>query len=1212
MKKLLPVCMLACFCIPATASHAHVAVVESCLVEAEAFADKGGWVVDPQFVEQMGSPYLLAHGKGIPVADATTSVNIKPRRVRAYVRTRDWTPDWDGEKPGRFQLILGGQTFPVTLGVAPATWGWVDAGVVEVGEGPQVLALHDLTGFEGRCDAIYLCPENAAMPPSDATALAAWRAEKRGEAGAPEDVVEADFVVVGGGMAGTAAAVAAAEAGLSVALVQDRPILGGNASDEIRIKTEKKKSEYHWIVDAIKNRPANGNSMAADDAKRMDFVRSYANINLNTGWRAYGVVTNAERKIVAVDARNIETGARRRFVAPLYCDATGDGWLGYWAGAKYMLGREAKDEYDEPKRAPKVADTSTMGNSLLWTTKKQADDYIFPEVPWATKVSGSLSATKGTWQWEAGLDPAEDTINDAEMLRDRVFRAIYGCFWNAKQKSENAKLVFNWVPYIAGKRESRRIVGDYVVSEKDVTECRPFEDAIGIATWTIDLHWKNGDSGFLAETTHTRVAPWWMPYRSLCCRDVPNLFLAGRCASYTHVAFGSSRVMHAGGQQGVAVGYAASLCKKYGCLPRGIHEDSAKTAELQALMNLKQTEKGMKEYRWPKPAAADGKEAVSPDGRNRIAYSGGMVTVFRDGRTLFGPQPAALRLDRGEAEVELCARNDGVAYRFRTDMDGEIAVLDETAALVFPSPDTELWVGYNWCDNPKDPKQDKLQHGCASAYTRTTPASFVPGGRRIAYLPLTVRYPDGTAALVTETDLRDYAGWHLRRNAGETRRIDGVFGKYPVRAKERNVGDRYRRVTERHGWIVKTRGRRTFPWRVFAIADTPIGLVEQCLVRDLAAPPQGDWSWVEPGVCAWDWWSGRRLEGVPFKPGANTATYKAYIDFAAEFGLGWVLVDEGWCRKGDLSAMADGFDLDAIAAYAASRGVRVMLWTAWSALDGRQEEIFGAFAKRGVAGFKVDFMERDDAEMMRFMEKTLAVAAKHRLAVDFHGCGKPCGLETTYPNLVGVEGVRGLELMKMASSKGEDFMAHDCTVPFTRAPLGHVDYTPGAMRNLRRDEWRPDRRNPASQGTRAHQMALYTLFPVPLQMMCDSPGAYRRNRECARFIASVPTVWDETKGLCGEIGKFAAVARRSGETWHAGAITDWTAREISIPTDFLGEGEWDAEIFRDAGDSGREPAHYVHERRRVKAGERLAFRLAPGGGFAIRFGRPPRGPADKP
>lgn len=573
----------------------------SCLVEAEAFADKGGWVVDPQFVEQMGSPYLLAHGKGIPVADAKTSVNIKPGRVRAYVRTRDWTPDWDGEKPGRFQLILGGKTFPNTLGVAPATWGWVDAGVVEVGKGPQTLALHDLTGFEGRCDAIYLCSEGAAMPPGDAAALATWRAEMRGEEGPPEDVVQADFVIVGGGIAGTAAAIAAADAGLNVALVQDRPVLGGNASDEIRVLSCAKKAEYHWIVKAIQNgNKDNCYPSAQYDEKRMALARSYPNLALHLGWRACGVVTDAERKIVAVDARNVETGARRRFVAPLYCDATGDGWIAYWAGAKYMLGREAKDEFDEPK-APDEADTSTMGNSVMWTTKELAEDCGFPDVPWATKVSGKRAAVGGNWRWEAGLDPAEDTIDDAEMLRDRLLRAIYGAFWTAKQNSRHSKRALDWVAYIAGKRESRRIVGDYVVSERDVTGCRQFPDAIGIATWGIDLHKKSDESGFIAGNDYYRVKPWWMPYRSLCCRDVPNLFIAGRCASFSHVAFASCRVQHALGQQGVAVGYAASLCRKYGCMPRGIHEDAAKTAELQRRINLGQSEHSMKPYDWPGP-----------------------------------------------------------------------------------------------------------------------------------------------------------------------------------------------------------------------------------------------------------------------------------------------------------------------------------------------------------------------------------------------------------------------------------------------------------------------------------------------------------------------------------------------------------------------------------------------------------------------------------
>ena len=566
------------------------------LVEAESFASKGGWVVDPQFVDVMGSPYLLAHGMGEPVADAATSVEFGfGGLVRAWVRTRDWTPDWDGEKPGRFRLAVGGATLPSTLGVSPADWGWVDAGIVRVAAGPQTVSLKDLTGFEGRCDAVYFTSVAATNPPpNDAASLAAWRAEKRGESAAPEDVVNADLVVVGGGIAGTCAAIAAADAGMSVAIVQDRPMLGGNASDEIRVKTENAGDEFHWIVKAVKNTPKNAQPMASDDVKRMNYVAGYQNISVHTLWRAYGVETNAQRKIVAVDARHVETGARRRFVAPLYVDATGDGWLGYWAGAEFMLGREAKTEFDEPTHGQDVADTSTMGNSLLWTTKTNETAYVFPSVPWATKVSGNRADTAGGWTWEAGLDPEEDTIYDAEMLRDRLFRAIYGSFSNTKAKAGNEKLVFNWVPYIAGKRESRRIVGDYVVREKDIIDHRQFEDAIGIATWSVDLHRKDGNSGFIAATTHYRYGRWWMPYRSLCCRDVPNLFLAGRCASYTHVAFGSSRVMHAGGQQGVAAGYAASLCKKYACRPSEIYRDAAKTAELQSLINKKN------EYTWPK------------------------------------------------------------------------------------------------------------------------------------------------------------------------------------------------------------------------------------------------------------------------------------------------------------------------------------------------------------------------------------------------------------------------------------------------------------------------------------------------------------------------------------------------------------------------------------------------------------------------------------
>ena len=598
-----------------------------------------------------------------------------------------------------------------------------------------------------------------------------------------------------------------------------------------------------------------------------------------------------------------------------------------------------------------------------------------------------------------------------------------------------------------------------------------------------------------------------------------------------------------------------------------------------------------------------GDVAVSPDGRNKIEYADGKVTVSRDGRTLFGPQSAALSLDRGAARVELVARDDGVAYRFAVDEEGEVTVRDETCELVFPSAYAEIWVGYNWQNRPNDPKQDKLQHGCASVYTKTTPGKFAPDGRRIAYLPLTLRLQNGTTVLFSESDLRDYAGMHLRRDGRETRRLDAVFGKYPVREREWCAPRHYRRVREREDYIVKTKGRRTFPWRVFAIAERPIDIAAQRIVRDLAAPPEGDFSWVRPGMSAWEWWNAWHLEGVSFTPGVNTPTYKAYIDFAAEYGLAWMLVDEGWKRGDDMYSLAPGFDLDQIVAYAAARNVQVMLWSAWRSIDGRQEELFSHFSRRGVKGFKIDFMERDDAEMMRFMEETLRVAAKYRLCIDFHGCGKPTGLERTYPNLVGMEGVHGLELMKLNFAKRDDFPSHDCTLPFTRAALGCVDYTPGAMQNRTRDGWAPNRTNPASQGTRVHQMALFTLFPAPLQMMCDSPSRYRANEECARFIASVPTVWDETKGLCGEIERFAALARRRGGEWFAAAITDWNAREIEVDTSFLGDGEWRMTEFSDASDSDKFPERWARHERKIRGGEKLRVRLAPGGGWTAKFSK---------
>jgi|LSQX01.3.fsa_nt_gb hypothetical protein len=552
----------------------------SVLLEAEAFNDYGGWVLDTQFVPTMGSPYLNAHGRGVPVEDAVTETFLPIGEYRAWVRTRDWTPDYTGEdKPGRFQVIVNGDALENLCGTNPPAWGWFDAGVFTTTDEVVSVALHDLTGFNGRCDAIYFTADLAApAPPEEGLSLDAWRAVQRGDnAVEPDSAGEYDFVVVGGGIAGTCAAIAAAQQGLEVAIIQDRDVLGGNASGEIRIRTN---GDYrHSIVASVRNTYENGHSGAhICDTNRMDYVSAIPGISIFTGWRAYGAETNEDGTIAYVDARDVRTGERLRFSAPVFADCTGDGWVGYWAGADFRMGREARAEFNE-SLAPVQADGSCMGNSLLWTTTLAEENTSFPEVPWALMVSGTANETKGDWTWEAGLGADENTIYDAEELRDRLLRAIFGNFYNAHKLQPKRK--FTWVPYVAGKRESRRLMGDYIVTQSDVQSKVWFEDAVGTASWPIDLHYYLPNTNYRAGCTQTAVGSWYFPFRSLYSRNVGNLFMAGRNISCTHVAFGSLRVMNTGGQMGVAVGYAAALCKKYDCLPRDIYRSPAKTQELQ-------------------------------------------------------------------------------------------------------------------------------------------------------------------------------------------------------------------------------------------------------------------------------------------------------------------------------------------------------------------------------------------------------------------------------------------------------------------------------------------------------------------------------------------------------------------------------------------------------------------------------------------------------
>ena len=561
------------------------------LIEAESFLEKGGWVVDPQFVEQMGSPYLLAHGLGRSVTNASTTISLPVAgKYHVWARTMNWAPgEW--EAPGRFRLIIDGEELKTVLGTEDG-WSWQYAGKVRVNSNKVSIELNDLTGFDGRCDAIFMSTMNSA-PPSDMKELSALRKEQSGEGEAPEQTVSFDLVVVGGGIAGCAASIAAAEQGLNVALIHDRPILGGNASSEIRVHTEGITWKSGRIINMLNTVwwPNGSPESVRDDRKRHNAIGSYKNINLFLDWKAYSANTISD-SITSVDARHTSDGRTMRFNAPLFIDCTGDGWIGYWAGAEYMYGREDSSKYnenwDEHKElwSPAKADNRVMGSSVLWLTRETGSPASFPEVPWAMEVAGDHYATMGTWQWEYSNNDIHQ-IDDAELIRDHMLKAIYGSFYNAKRLPENANLELEWVSYLLGKRESRRLVGDYIYTFQDEKNMVEFDDAVVMEERDIDVHYQQnlkdpGKPDFLSEALFYPVDHYYIPYRSLYSKNIKNLLMAGRCFSCSHVGLGGPRVMNTTGQMGVATGYAASLCKKYNTNPRGVYQ--AHIAELKKLI----------------------------------------------------------------------------------------------------------------------------------------------------------------------------------------------------------------------------------------------------------------------------------------------------------------------------------------------------------------------------------------------------------------------------------------------------------------------------------------------------------------------------------------------------------------------------------------------------------------------------------------------------
>lgn len=627
---------------------------------------------------------------------------------------------------------------------------------------------------------------------------------------------------------------------------------------------------------------------------------------------------------------------------------------------------------------------------------------------------------------------------------------------------------------------------------------------------------------------------------------------------------------------------------------------------------------------------------TSPDGRISVVVTSGnglSWSVSMDGKQLLAPSAVSVTIDDGsvygegklkrtetrsvsreistalykkslvedkyneltfifsDCRVVFRAYDSGVAYRFISRSRHDFKVLSEKAEFRF-AQDWPAYVPYTSVFNSSFEKQ----------YTLTELSEF--DTRSMSILPMMVKASDGIRMNIMESSLYDYPGMYLRRGDGLLE-LRGTFAAYPEKVAQGGHNSLQGIVGSRRDYIAHCSAEEKFPWRIIAIGDDR-AMADCDLVWLLGEDPAegSDWDWVKPGKVAWEWWNGWNVKGVDFKAGINNDTYKFYIDFAAEYGIEYVILDEGWSVKGaaDLMKVVPEIDIKGLVDYAAARNVGIILWAGYWAFDRDMENICRHYSSLGVKGFKIDFMDRDDQMMVAFHSRAAATAAKYRLLVDFHGTYKPSGLSRTWPNVLNYEGVFGCEQMKWCKSDVNQPL-YDVLMPFIRQCAGPVDYTQGAMNNAARGHFRANYSEPMSMGTRCHQLAEYMVFDSPLCMLCDTPINYRREPECTRFIASVPTVWDETRVLDGRVGECIVTARRKGDEWYVGGICSWKAINLKIDLGFLGDGLWTAEIFRDGVNASRNGTDYIREIRTVEAGSSFGVEMAPGGGVAMRLKR---------
>ena len=544
---------------------------------------------------------------------------------------------------------------------------------------------------------------------------------------------------------------------------------------------------------------------------------------------------------------------------------------------------------------------------------------------------------------------------------------------------------------------------------------------------------------------------------------------------------------------------------------------------------------------------------------------------------------------RGDYSIAFRLYNDGLAYRFITRKKGEIVVADEAATYNFLT-DHKTFSAY--VNSTKPTFEEQFSNSFEQPYVNEAITKL--NDKRLMILPYLVDLGNGKKLCITEADLEDYPGMFLN-NATDKPSLKSVHAPYP-KVKQQGGHNRLQMlVKEREDFIAKTKGNRSFPWRVFVVSENDKQLVDCDMVYRLASPSRvSDVSWIKPGKVAWDWWNDWNIYGVDFRAGINNDTYKYYIDFASEHGIEYVILDEGWAVN------LEAIDLPTIVSYAKSKNVDIILWAGFYAFDRDMENVVKHYADMGVKGFKVDFMDRDDQELINFLYRSAETCARYKMLVDFHGICKPTGLQRTYPNVINYEGVNGLEQLKW-SPASYDMVTYDVTFPFIRMVAGPVDYTQGAMRNATRANYRPVNSEPMSQGTRCRQLATYVIFESPLNMLCDNPTNYMREKECTEFIANIPTVWNETQVLDAKVSEYIAMARQHDDIWYLGALTNWEPREMELDLSFLGDGDYKLELFKDGINADRAACDYKKEIIPVPADRKLKIKMAPGGGYAAKI-----------